>query len=97
MVVAVADAEKTREAVSALKSIDPRTLDQDPWREVSMSAKVAGIPYEDWDAWCRLDLEHYDERKNRQRWESFCYSNPEHLAIIKDVIPPHSFRAFKID
>ena len=22
----------------------------------------------------------------RQRWESFCYSNPEHLAIIKDVI-----------
>lgn len=71
MVVAVADAEKTREAVSALKSIDPRTLDQDQWREVSMSAKVAGIPYEDWDAWCRLDLEHYDERKNRQRWESF--------------------------
>ena len=44
MVVAVADAEKTREAVSALKSIDPRTLDQDPWREVSMSAKVARIP-----------------------------------------------------
>lgn len=71
MVVAVADAEKTREAVSALKSIDPRTLDQDKWRELSMSAKVAGIPYEDWDAWCQLDLEHYDERKNRQRWESF--------------------------
>lgn len=64
------------EAESALFSIEPGKLTHDEWLSTSIAAKAAGVGYEAWDRWCRLDQARYDEDRNRARWETFDPDKP---------------------
>lgn len=65
-----------REALEALKFIEPATLTHSEWLDAFMGARAAGIPYADVDAWNARDRERYDEGVNKKRWQSI---DPEKL------------------
>jgi hypothetical protein len=56
---------KRSEQLEAFRFLDPASLTYDEWIHASIAAKEIGVPYEDWDAWCRTDAERYDEAENR--------------------------------
>jgi len=62
-------------AVSALHSI-PNDLSGDDWLRPSIAAKAAGIPFDDWHAWCSGASNYKGEADCRVRWKSFDINGP---------------------
>ena len=62
----------TIKAESALASIPCAECDYNTWKNLAMAFRDAGGTLAAWDAWCRSDLDRYDEKAARD-----VYTNPE--------------------
>ena len=74
-------AEGIERALSALFALDP-SCDRETWVRIGMSAKSAGISYEDFDRWSSGAPNYGGERNPRAVWNSFKVSGGTTAATL---------------